>query len=340
MAVDEINTVNSALLTILQSRARNPGLLTDTPLSALTPAPAVVAAPKDLTPAQQAALLVNETLQGLAFAPLSPAETLLINETDPNLAAGAAAQDLTPVQQAALSVNETLQTLSATETTAPPAAAGNMRQGLNPGLLDTPLIGTAVAEVATRVEVDALTLKASASAGAQTAALTPEATTASQDLNPTPSAVQPILDRNPIAVPVYEIRDQNPAPSAPKPRRREVLPSLPIGRVRPVDRLVLRQEWERRKEQGRREGALPRLPLAEISIRQMVSQANEDLAANGLPLRLVLAKSNEDYSLDIYDCSDDEVCRLAQEVPLDLNELLTILDNIQHETGMIINIRT
>lgn len=155
-----------------------------------------------------------------------------------------------------------------------------------------------------------------------------------------PAVPQPILDRNPIAVPVYEIRDQNPQPAEPKPRRKDVLPLPPIGRVRPVDRLVLRQEWERRKERGRRQEGEVRPPLEERAIREMIGRVNEDLAANGLPLRLVLARNAEGYSLDIYDCSDAEVCRLAQEVPLDLNELLTILDNLQHETGIIINIKT
>lgn len=84
----------------------------------------------------------------------------------------------------------------------------------------------------------------------------------------------------------------------------------------------------------------PRQPLAERSIREVISRANEDLIANGLPLHLVLAKNNEGYCLDIYDCSADDVCRLSQEVHLDLNKLLTILDNIQHETGIIININT
>ena len=72
----------------------------------------------------------------------------------------------------------------------------------------------------------------------------------------------------------------------------------------------------------------------------MVRQTNEDLAASGVPLHLVLTQNEEDFALDIYDCSDNGVCEITQEVPLDLNNLLTTLDNLEHETGIIVNIKT
>ena len=192
----------------------------------------------------------------------------------------------------------------------------------------------------TGVESPGLNVGTQAIIATQVTPSTTETFDATGELNIKQPAAQPILDRNPIAMAVYEIRDQKPAPPEPKPIRREVVRPVPIGRVRPVDRLVLKQEWERRKENRQHEEVQSRPPLAERSSRQMISQVNEDLAANGLPLRLVLVKNNEEYSLDIYDCSDDTVCRLSQEVHIDLKELLTTLDNLQHETGIIINIKT
>lgn len=391
MAVDEIDNTNAVLptATLVSSRQRSPVPSAATPLNVPTPAiPA--AAPQVLPPAQQAALLVNETLRALNFVNQSPADALLFNEMNPVVSAIVETQGLTPAQQTALLVNETLQTLNIAPSS---ASAALLIDETNPALAaaleaqDLPLtqqaalainetlqdLGTATLAPANTIAAGpaagapspmpgplAATLFEATAAGVATAGETsggrppattaamptalattrPETAAASAALPTQSNAVQPILDRNPIAVPVYEVRDPTPAPSAPKPIRKDLSPSLPIGRVRPVDRLVLRQEWEKRKERGRRPTPSPRPSLTERSLQQMVNQANEDLTANGLPLRLVLAKNDEGYSLDIYDCSDETLCRLAQEVPLDLNHLLTTLDNIQHETGIIVNIKT
>ena len=306
-----------------------------------------VAATQDLTPTQESVLLINETLQTLNFEPSSPANALLIDETNPNVTTRLETENLTPAQRAAVAVNEIFQNQTAVPVVGPESTifttttAGNATQTLTAGPVGTNLTA---AGVATGVETPGVNLAASAAATPTPAPTTTTETVARGEELAIQAAVQagvqPVLDRNPIAVGVYEIRDPKPGAEEPKPTRKDVMPLLSMGRVRPVDPLVLRQEWERRKEAGQQEELPPRPPLAERSIRQMVSRANEDLIANGLPLRLVLAKDQEGYSLDIYDCSDDEVCRLTQEVPLDLNELVTILDNIQHETGIIVNIMT
>ena len=83
-----------------------------------------------------------------------------------------------------------------------------------------------------------------------------------------------------------------------------------------------------------------RPPLAEKSIREMIRQTNDDLLANGVPLHLVLAENEAGFALDIYECSGEAVCEITQEIPIDLNNLLTTLDNLEHETGIIINIKT
>ena len=394
MAIDEINSTTPVLPTVVPNRERNPApapVVTTPPNTVSAPVvPATLAASQGLTPAQQAALLVNGTLQGLNFvspvlddallfnesnpivsavaetqgltpaqlaallvnktlqglnvAPGSVADALLINETNPTLAVALETQELTLAQQAALRVNETLQDLGA-PLVAPAnvTAAGQTGEGAPiPGPLTTTLLNAIATGAVTGAGVPGgLPSLATAATPSTLTTPSPEVPAASAELPVQPTAVQPILDRNPIAVPVYEIRDPAPAPAAPKPTRKDLSPALPIGRVRPVDRLVLRQEWEKRKEERGRQAELPLSPsLTERSIQQMVNQANEDLAANGLPLRLVLVKNDEGYSLDIYDCSGADICRLSQEVPLDLNHLLTTLDNIQHETGIIVNIKT
>ena len=101
-----------------------------------------------------------------------------------------------------------------------------------------------------------------------------------------------------------------------------------------------REKKNKRTESSPREYIQSRPPLAEKSIRELVTQTNEDLAASGVPLHLALVKNEEGFTLDVYDCSDNTVCELSQEVPLDLDNLLTILDNLEHEDGIIVNIKT
>lgn len=250
-------------------------------------------------------------------------------------------------------VNATLQNV----TTSPPVltpteesaiatpATGVVAETLNPALPSAgPILQTAtpVTETVTPTETAvAATTAATTITPVATVATTVAAATTTVTENVTPTALfVPTNDPTYFGVAVYEIPDQTPAPPEPKPIRRDIFPLLPLGRVRPVDRLVLRRDWERRRESGIQENIRQTTPLAERSIQQMVSHANDDLIANGLPLRLVLAKKEKRYLLDIYDCSDDEACRLEQEIPLDLKDLPTILDNIQHESGIIINIRT
>lgn len=292
---------------------------------------------QNLSSAQQSGLAVNKTLQALSFDSSTAVGPLLINETKPTTTVFLENQNLSPVQRAALSVNDTLQSLatSVTETGNTVSAAGtggaqNLNQGQPNTLLAT---GTVAGGVAAGAQVQGSTLAASA-AGVQT-------TVPGEITNPNLTTALPITDRNIIATPVYEVRDPKPPPAEPKSRKRVVFPPMPVGRVRPVDRLVLKREWEARKDNRQKGEALQRPPLEERSLREMISRTNDDLVANGLPIRLVLAKDSEGaYSLDIYDCSDDTACQLSKEVPLNLNDLLTILDNIEHESGIIVNVMT
>jgi hypothetical protein len=341
MAVDDIKSANPILASILPERDRALGRLTSNELfKVLNPLPATDAAAQNFTPAQQAALLVNDVLQDLNFVPSAPVDPLLINETSPNLITVLENQDLSPSQRADLAFNDTLQTVS-TPSGAPQntTSTAAVAQNLTPGPLEVTPNTVLAAGVATGVSTLGVNLTAAVVTPTQITTPVIDTTVVNEEVTAIqPGAVQPIQDRNPIAVSVYEIRDQRPAPPEPKSKRKEVLPPMPIGRVRPVDRLALKQEWEKRKDNFRREELRPGPPLEERAIREMISRANEDLIANGVPLHLVLARDNEGYCLNIYDCSDEKVCRLSQEVHLDLHELLTILDNIQHETGIIINI--
>lgn len=365
MAVDEINNTPPVLPAALQRRIQ-----TFVPLAAslLTtvknPVAVATAAAQNLTPAQQAALLGNAALQTLNLEPTAPIDPLLDDGTTPDLAAileseglspaqqaALAASEIvqaaieeenqTPAQQAALTVNQALQTLTAplaqTETSLFLEAAAIAGQTPAPGPEATPGVAGTTAGVTVAATAAAAPTTAAAAATAETA-VTP------QVLNPAQqTTAQAIPYQNAVAV--YEVKNPTPPPPDPAPIRKDLHPPVPIGRVRPIDPLVLRQEWEKRKITKRKEAGQPvetglRPPLAEKAIRDLVRQTNEDLAASGVPLHLVLTRNEEGFALDIYDCSDNVVCEVTQEVPLDLNNLLTTLDNLEHEAGIIVNIKT
>lgn len=363
MAIDEINGANPILPAALQRQVQTTVPLAGSPLTTVRNAAAVAAAAtQNLTAAQQAALLGSEAVQTLNLEPVSPVEPLLATGTTPNITTVIESQGLSPAQQAALAVNETVQTavetqnltpaqqaaltvnqatqtltapLTSQEATIPAATAGTAGQTPAPGPVATTL--TTGAETSAALAATAATATVTTTPATETAAASAGVTAARQ------AAAQPIQYQNAVAA--YEVRNPTPPPAEPRPIRKDLHPPLPIGRVRPVDPLVLRQEWEKRKkakykESGYQGEAEPRPPLAEKAIRDLMRQANEDLAASGAPLHLVLAQNDEGFVLDVYDCSDDGMCQVTQEVPIDLNHLLTLLDNLEHEAGIIVNIKT
>jgi len=308
---------------------------------------AALEATQGLDATQQVELLLNETLLNLSPIPPPSPDPLLINETNPTLVATNTLQNLNITEQAAVFINDTFQGLSSalpvltpvagttTPTTVTVPLAGNLNPALAtvaPALLTIP-----ATEIATPTEI---VTAAAATPITTTAAGTATTTVAvTENLNPAAQAV-PTVDPTNFGVAVYEIRDQTPAPAEPEPVRPDIFPPVPIGRVRPVGRLVLRKEWEKRKGGKILEDIRQSTPMAEKSIQQVISQANEELLANGIPLHLVFAKKDKRYLLDIYDCSEDDACHLKQEVPINLKKLPTILDNIQHESGIIIDLIT
>ena len=369
MPVDSINNTTPVLPTTLQGQVHTSVPLATSPLNIVkNPVAVATAATQNLTPAQQAALLGSEAVQTLNLAPTSPAEPLLATGTTPDLTTITESQGLSPAQEAALAVNQTVQTalepqnltpaqqaalavnqatqnltapLVAAEITIPAATSGIAVQTPAPGPAQPPLTAGTPAGIATTGVTPAAT------AATPTVTTTPPitATTVAPEVpNPTqPATAQSIPYQNAFAV--YEVKNPTPPPTDPSPIRKEIHPPLPIGRVRPVDPLVLRQEWEKRRQNKHRGTGAQEYPqsrplLAEKSIRDLIAQTNADLAASGVPLHLVLVKNEEGFTLDIYDCSDNVACQLSQEVPLDLGNLLTILDNLEHETGIIVNIKT
>jgi uncharacterized protein YdhG (YjbR/CyaY superfamily) len=298
---------------------------------------------QDLDIVLQKELLINQALQNLSFTARAQTDALLINETPPQVEADERLDDLDAVQQNELLVNEALLTLNAAnqeiaaaeaELTARVTAAAP--QALAAALREAEQVPAAVAAA----EAAALLL---ALAPGEVATVVPPTPIAATFAAPTPTQFPvPFFllnpDRTPYVLAVHEIRNPNPAPGEPVPISPEVQPAAPAAMTRPVARATLRQIWARQRLGVYEEKIPSALPALEKDLRRVLNRVNADLTASGQPLHLVVARSERGYAVEVYDCSDNEICRLTYDVPLKPEELTTVLENLQYETGIIIDI--
>jgi hypothetical protein len=112
----------------------------------------------------------------------------------------------------------------------------------------------------------------------------------------------------------------------------------PIDGLAPVTRIgAFRREWQRSREERRRQGQ-PLFSLAEeASVRRLVHQINTHLENRKIPLHLVLLKDEHGYTLDVYDCTGNEQCVIVGDVEIGLNDLPVLLKNLQEEAGILLN---
>ncbi len=115
---------------------------------------------------------------------------------------------------------------------------------------------------------------------------------------------------------------------------KSVRPCPPTGRGKLV-RATLRQAWAHYQVRAYEGKIPPATPVGEKNLRQVLTQVNADMAANGLPLHLVFARNEVGYTLNVYDCSDNELCRLTRDVPLKFED--ATITNLLQETGIMIN---
>jgi hypothetical protein len=291
-------------------------------------------------------LLINQALQNLNFVSQPQTNPLLINETPAQLAANETLQNLTPVEQNQLQTNQALLNLNATAQTTTPAAVTQATAATTATAVQqvAPTQQTAAAPALATTQLPATTVTAAAAtvppivplaSGAVTTVFTPTPVAA----NFVESFRVPYFlqnpDRTPYVLAVYEVGNPNPAPAEPAPIPNEVRPPLPADRTRQVGRATLRQSWSNYQSRAYSENIPPATPVGERNLRHVLTQVNADMAANGLPLHLVFARNEAGYALNVYDCSDTELCRLTRDIPLKFED--TTITNLLQETGIMIN---
>ena len=73
------------------------------------------------------------------------------------------------------------------------------------------------------------------------------------------------------------------------------------------------------------------------TVKALIEKVNNDLADHGIPVHLSLITSAGRLFLDIYDCTDNEVCSLIREEDIPLEGLPALMAKLRQETGLLID---
>ncbi|MDH3392460.1 MAG: hypothetical protein OEL66_00505 [Desulfobulbaceae bacterium] len=136
---------------------------------------------------------------------------------------------------------------------------------------------------------------------------------------------------------VYEIKKPIPTPvKKPVAKRRDLWPVEKVSAATPVDELMKR--WRRpRERQGEERRKAQLTKTAKADVRAMIAKANNDFHRQEVPIRLVLVQDEDGYVIDVYDCHDDDACRIVGDLVIDLDDLPTLLRNLERESGILLD---
>lgn len=79
------------------------------------------------------------------------------------------------------------------------------------------------------------------------------------------------------------------------------------------------------------------LSEAEENLQSVVDQVNENFQVNNMDIHLNVARIRNKYVLDIYDCSDQRLCRLIGKRGVSLEDLPEFLRRLQEKVGLVLN---
>ena len=79
------------------------------------------------------------------------------------------------------------------------------------------------------------------------------------------------------------------------------------------------------------------MPRAERAVRLLIERANKDLKQHSIKVHLSLHSVENDYILDIYDCSDNLVCNVVADAIIPLKDIPMLIRHLQEEAGILID---
>jgi hypothetical protein len=161
-----------------------------------------------------------------------------------------------------------------------------------------------------------------------------------QTAPPFPIAPLEPVDPIPYAIAVYEVNSPKTVPLEPEPETRSVEPTPAVEKA---GLLNLFFHWTSRVKEKEPDPPIyiPYNKLTEEEVlRKIIHHFNESQINKNLPTRLVLANNSEGLALDVYDCSDNIVCRLVYNAPIGSSSLTQIMNHLRKEDGILVNTRT
>ena len=137
---------------------------------------------------------------------------------------------------------------------------------------------------------------------------------------------------------VYEIKSPTPivTPPTTKVQERDVDPVFDIEMASHVKRFETVYESSRDQQQKSEEESAG-FQRSHDTVREMVERVNGNLEKNGILVHLVLKKDDDGFSVDVYDCTSNEVCEIIRDMVIDLNDLHALIRKLQQETGFIVD---
>lgn len=138
---------------------------------------------------------------------------------------------------------------------------------------------------------------------------------------------------------VFEIKD--PAAvvttSLPKPLRRDIAPALAVQHVQAIGDLLAKRDQGREKggQHGRH-----MVPLEQASVREicrLLEEINQQLEQQGAMIHLLLVADDTGFAIDLYDCSDGNICQIIHDISLGVNDLPILLSRLSQKVGIMVD---
>jgi len=137
---------------------------------------------------------------------------------------------------------------------------------------------------------------------------------------------------------VYEIKD--PAAvltTVPKALRSDISPALGVQQLHAIGHLMARPQPG--QDKGGRQHRRP-VPLDQPSEREvcrLLEQINQQLERQGTMIHLVLVADDGGFAIDLYDCSDQQVCRVIHDISIGINDLPLLLARLTEKVGIMVD---
>jgi len=117
-----------------------------------------------------------------------------------------------------------------------------------------------------------------------------------------------------------------------------VLPAEGVAALKRVG--AFQKEWSRSRQQSGKKKEKQKfglLPGGRQHVRDLVDQVNNHLEKQGILLHLVLIKEEDGFTLDVYDCTDNKVCTVIRDFVVNYDDLPTLANKLESETGLLLD---